>query len=203
MKYLIIILLFSSCSILKDSRTYKAYQRVAADPFVDQRESVLLSQKCLTVYPFIRDTPRIVSVGVDSLEYEAAVKSYNELLDSMIVLYERMDQLAVIDTTATLPVNYVTRPQDSLRVIRNFLRLYKPPRIVRTEVKEVPIINTAWEAQKQIELEACRAEKAQLYQDNQKIATKLQNRNASRGWILGGGLLLAILSFFAGKIIRK
>lgn len=200
MKYLIIIWILSSCATLKNNREYKAYQRVAGDAFVDQREGVLLSQKCLTVYPAIRDTPRVVSGGVDSAEYNATTQAYNELIDSMIVLYDRMDGMVILDSTATLPVDYIIRPQDSLRILRNFLRIYRPPPIVQYKVTEVPTINTAWQAMKQTEIEHCRAEKATLQMNNDILSAKLQKKNSKTGWIIAIGLMLAVVSFFVGKI---
>lgn len=192
MKYLLIILLFASCS------TYKAYQKVAADPFVDAKESVLLSQKCLTVYPIIRDSAKTVLTEVDSTAYNAMIDAYNELLDSLISQFERQEgEIGFIDTNDLLPKS------DSLRIIKNFVRHYRPPAIVRTEVKEVLVRNTAWEAQKQQEIEACRAEKELLRQDFQKVNTKLDKRNREKGWIIAGGLLLAILAFIAARIMRR
>lgn len=192
MKYLLIILLFTSCS------TYKAYQKVAADPFVDARESVLLSQKCLTVYPFIRDSAKTVSSSVDSAAFNAMVDAYNELLDSLLAQYES-DELAFIDTNDVVKVSKA----DSLRIIKRFIKGFRPPAIIKTEIKEVPVRNTAWEAQRQSEIEACRAEKELLRQDFQKVSAKLQKRNAEKGWIIAGGLLLSILAYGSGRLTRK
>lgn len=192
MKYLLIALLFVSCS------TYKAYQRVARDPFVDARESVLLSQKCLTVYPFIRDSAKTITVGVDSAAYNATIDAYNELLDSLISQYESQEgELAFIDT------NDAILKSDSLRIIKKFIKHYRPPAIVKTEIKEVPVRNTAWERQKQGEIEACTAEKEAMRQDYQKVTRKLQKRNAEKGWFIAGGLALAVIAFGVGKFSRR
>lgn len=194
MKYILIIVLLASCS------TYKAYQKVARDPFVDARESVLLSQKCLTAYPFIRDSAKTVSSSVDSSAYNTMVEAYNLLLDSLIVQYESGEgEQAFIDTSDVVKVSKA----DSLRIIKRFLRSYRPAPIIKTEVKEVPVRNTAWEAQRQAEIEACRGEKELFRQDYQKVVSKLQKRNTEKGWLIAGGLLLAIIAYGSGRLTRK
>jgi len=90
MKYLPLLLIFVSCS------TYKAYQKVAADPFVDQKESVLLSQKCLSQYPFKVDTAALLSSTVDSAAYTSMVASYDSILTGLIELYEADDTSAIL-----------------------------------------------------------------------------------------------------------
>ncbi len=194
MKNLIIIvsmgLILTSCS------TYRAYQKVAADPFVDARESILLSQKCLTVYPAIRDSVKVIHTGVDSSDYNAVNAAYNVLLDSLIAHAER-------EAVPGSPIIVINRQLDSLRYVRNFLKIYKPAAIVKTEIREVPVRNTAWEAKQQAEIEACRAENAQALMDKEKAEDKLQRKHSVQGWIIAAGLLLAILGFILGKITKK
>ncbi len=194
MKYLIIILLFTSCS------TYRAYQKVAADPFVDARESVLLAQKCLAVYPFKTDSVRLVSVKDDSSAYQATIDGLLMMIDTLTAQIDT--EVGFIDTNDQVQPCKIRRT-DSLRIIRNFVKSYRVPPIIRTEIKEIPTLDTKAVAIIQAQLNGCISENNKLAASKETVDKKLQNKQAQTGWILGGGLLLIVLAYGAGKLGKR
>lgn len=198
MKYLVFLLLFASCT------TYKAYQKVAADPFVDAREGVLLSQKCLATYPLKLDTPRVKSVTDDSAAYQATIDGLLMMIDTLAAALDQQDrELSFIDTNDFGPPPCKIRPQDSLRIIKNFLKFYRVPPVIRVVEKEVPTLDTKTMEISQANIRACTAENARLQGELDKATARLTKKNAATGWIVGVGLLAVIVAYGAGRLGRK
>jgi hypothetical protein len=194
MKYLAIVMLLASCS------TYKAYQKVAADPFVDARESVLLAQKCLAVYPFKSDSVRVVRVGDDSAAYQATIDGLISTIDQLSAALDSAGtEVGFIDTN---DVSAPVMPRDSLRIIRQFLKSYRIPPVVRTIEKEVPVTDARREALNHAQLVACQAEQAKAVAAAEKASRKLQKKNATMGWVIAGGLEFGLIGFGLGRLKR-
>lgn len=184
-----ILLTLAGCS------TYKSYQKVAADPVVDSREIILLEQKCRTVFPEKISPPVLSGSGVDSSDYLEVVTAYNELLDVLIKIYE----------SDTLAVAGICPPLDSVRIIKRFLRSFRPPAIVRTDTVRTQVTSIEASAtieRQRIEISTLRSENYSALENKDRAEKKLQKKNASMGWILGGGLLLAVIAFFSGRILN-
>lgn len=208
MKYILIILLFSSCAALKNAKDLKAYKRVAADPFVDAKESVLLAQKCLSVYPFkSSDSSKIVKVSDDSTAYEATIQGLMAVIDTLVAQMEREDtETGFLDTNDV--VGSDTRfpnqkRRDSLRIIRNFIRTYQPAPVIRTVEKETPIIDGPRMALMQSQIVACQANNARLLESEAKAVEKLSNKREREGWLIAGGLFLAAITYGVGRLTRR
>jgi hypothetical protein len=190
MRFLIILVLVSaSCGT-----TYKAYQRVAADPFVDEREGVLLSQKCLTVYPPVSGTPVTVKVGVDSADYEATVAAYNELIAQLTG-----DDAILVDTSALCLRCWTAADQAALAR----LKALKPKPITVTVEREVPVLNKALVDQYETRVRVATAEKAKLQDQLDEAVNKARSARGTAGWLVGGGLGLAIIAFLMGRLTRR
>lgn len=152
------------------------YQKVALDPFRNSAERSLLSRACTQEFPAIQDTGRVIKVGVDSSDYNAVAEAYNVLLDSLIAMYER-------DTVSYPGVIRICTPGDSARIIRNFLRIYKPPAVIKTEIKEVKVTDMAAIAMKQSEVDKCREENAALATTAKNATEKLKDKNQTNVWL--------------------
>jgi hypothetical protein len=200
MRYLAIILLFASCS------TYKAYQKVAADPFVDAKESVLLAQKCLAVYPFkSSDSAKIVKVSDDSAAYDATIRALLGIIDTLTAQLEP-GEVGFIDTNDIYGPDLRSprvRQQDSLRILRRFIKNYRLPPVIRTVEKEVPVVDGPKMALMQSNLIACQADNAKLLESEVKATDKLGKKQQREGWIIAGGLLLAVIAYGTGRLTRK
>lgn len=185
-------LLFIAALFLAACNPLRHYQKIAADPFRNSAERAILRPICLAEWPLQIDTPRLVRVGVDSSDYAAAVSAYNEILDQLIKAHENDGEAERV----------IIAPVDSARIIRNFLKWYKPMPIIKTEYLEVPVRDTRIEDQRASEVAACRAENDQLRGDLQKAKDNLGKRTSSM-WIAIGSaalLLLIVLGFLIGKI---
>lgn len=194
MKQLLIIC--TGLILLASCKTLHHYKKVDADSFVDARESKYISRTCARLYPEIKDTPKVIYSGIDSSDYLAVTDAYNVLLDSLIAAYER--------DTATIPgVIRICTAGDSARIVRNFLKGYRPPAIINTEIKEVPVRNTAVENMLASQLAACKQENEQALEKQETAERKLKNLKAADGWKYGGALLLSIIAFIVGLLMRK
>lgn len=198
MRYLAIILLFCSCG------TYKAYQKVQEDAFVDDREKKIILDKALLLHPDLRGTPTVK--GVDSAEYNATINAYIDVIAQLIANDTAQDDddfLFIPENGVSVPVRvvYRTNRKDSLRIISNFLKVFKVPAVVKTI--EVPTVDGRKEEQWRIAMTACNAENAKLLNDNAALKEKISKRSARTGWFLGGGLLLAVIMFLVGRFIRR
>jgi hypothetical protein len=173
MRWLIIILLFCSCHPLRH------YRHVALDDFRNAAERNLLAKAANEEFPQIRDTPKVIFTGIDSTQYNAVNHAYNVLLDSLIAAYSR-DTAGVL----TAPTGTI----DSLRIVRNFLRVYKPPAVIKTEVKEILVRNTAIENQLQTAIDNCRDE-AERLADTAEVAKDRQAKTRQTNiwlWVVCG-----------------
>jgi hypothetical protein len=194
-RLLLITLLFASCMTQK-----KAYRIVAADPYVDGEERVLLAQKCITVFPDVRDTPHVITV--DSAPYLNTIEGLLGMIDTLSAALDnaQLSELGFIDTN-DLPVN---RVRDSLRYVKNFLKKIKLPPVIIT--KEVSIRDARWEALRLAEVQACRAEEAKAKaesEDAKKQAAKAKTRfNTYVGWSIAGGLALLLGGIAFGRLKR-
>lgn len=162
MRYLFILFLFCACNPLRH------YTKVATDPFRNSKERELLSRACIQEFPAVRDTPKVVYTGIDSSDYLAVNEAYLKLLDSLI---------AMSNDTAFTATGTDNRPVlaywfDSIRVVRNFLRTYKPPAVIKTVVKEVPVRNTAIEHQLQTSIDYARSENQGLVKQRDEAVDK-------------------------------
>jgi hypothetical protein len=169
-RYLIIILLFASCNPLRH------YNKVALDKFRNNAERALLAKAAHEEFPAIKDSVRIVSTGVDSSDFNAVNMAYMTLLDSMIAHAERED-------TATEGVRPYFAPVDSLRVIKNFVRVYRPPAIIKTEVKEVRVSDTFKEALLQSQIDNCRRDNDFLMTETAQLREKRDDTKRTNIWL--------------------
>jgi hypothetical protein len=176
MKYLILMLLVIGCSPLRH------YVKVANDPFRNSAERALLAKAAaeenLLTYS---DTPRIVTSGTDSTDYNAVVDAYNELLDSLLA-QQPLDTSFIIDTSR--PVYTGVSKRDSLKIIKNFLRVYHPPAVVKTIVTEKKVHDPAAELVLQNRVEACRTENDNYVKKIAAAELKLKNRTTVMWWLI-------------------
>lgn len=183
--FISILLILAGCS------TYKAYQKVAADPVVDAREAVLLKQKCLSVWPEKISPPVLIGTGIDSSAYNAWAAANNELLDMLLEKTAAYDSLAL---------------RDSVRIIKEFITKYRPPAVRVVDTVQVEVVSSeavaALESQRQ-EIIGLRAENAKLTQDKEDAEARLKNTKAATGWVVAGGFLLSILTFIIGNISKN
>jgi ASC-1-like (ASCH) protein len=177
-RYLLIILLFASCNPLRH------YQKVALDPFRNNAERALLAKAAHEEFPAIKDSVRVVSTGVDSSDFNAVNMAYMTLLDSMIAHAEREDTVRTpINNSYERSLYRQVFPTDSLRIIRNFVRVYKPPAIVKTEVKEVRVSDTFKEALLQTQIDNCRTDNAWLVSEVAKAKENFDDKRRTNIWL--------------------
>jgi hypothetical protein len=197
MKNLLLILcmgaLLSSCITDK-----KAYRRVAEDATVNASEQEIIRNKYRGLFPEIILPPIPGGVGVDSSDYLTAIDNQNLLLDQLIKAQGLIDSI-----TGRPPCDISAG--DSARLIKNFLRDYRPKPVYIHDTTQVPVISSDAQATmsaQQNRIAGLIAENAALLA---KADTAEQNAKDTKKnkwlWILGGVIAL-IVSFFAGKIIR-
>jgi hypothetical protein len=135
-----------------------------------------------------------VGSGIDSSDYNNVVEAYNELLDAVIKAYES-------DTTRIPGVVYVCPPKDSARIIKNFLKSFRPPAIVRRDTVKVEVTSLQASAtieQQRTEIITLRAENQKALADKDEAVGKLQNKNKQLAWWILG----IVAAFGAGWVVR-
>lgn len=167
MRYLTIFLLaLVACNPLRH------YNKVVNDPFRNAPERQLLSRACVQEFPAVRDTARTVKSDIDSSDFLASQAAINALLDSLNAHLERESKTADqpitgtrVDSLAVIGPSRAVSPRDSLRIIRGFLKVYKPAPIIHNKVVEVPIKSSsagAYEHTLQAGIDKCRDENEAL-----------------------------------------
>ena len=171
---------------------FRHYTKVVNDPFRNEAERSLLSRACVQEFPAVQDTPRIIFSGVDSSDYLAVAEAYNALVDTLINREERGLPSRGAQEVPIELANQHNVYLDSLKIVRNTLRNYHPPAIIKTEIKQVKVTDVAAVSLKQSEVNACRYENEQLTKDAHDAKTKLGNRTTTMYWLLFVCLILLI-----------
>lgn len=205
MKYLIIILLFASCSPLK------SYRKVANDPFRNSSERTLLARAYASEFRDLKDTPRIVSNTTDSSLYEQFVESYNELTDSLIAAYDRQEKLEKLleqkrsDSDSSTPKTTYCKysKADSLRIARAAVNAFKPPPVINREKTEVPVTNGGEIFLKDLQLGTCRQENDKLSKEATAAKDSEGDAKKTRNWLwviaslMGAGYVFQVIKKFS------
>lgn len=194
------ILLFSI--VLCACNPLRHYQKVALDNFRNIKEKQLLSKACNEEFPLKLDSPT-VTVSIDSAEYNKAVEAYNALLDEYLQHMERdtsKGTVTIIDN-----VRYKCTPADSARILRNFLKTYRPAPIVRTIEVKTPVEDSRKVFAVEQKLKTCADENQDLSNSLTKKSNSLKNWKTA-GFVMGGALLLLLVLltlYLTGKIGKK
>jgi len=195
MKYLLLAILFFSCVTEK-----KAYRKVQEDQFVDSREKKILLDKTILLYPDLRDTAKIVHTHIDSAEYNATIAAYLDVINQLTINDTAEENYMIGDS---IQVIYRVSKKDSLRIISTFLKNFHPPAIKQIITKETPTTDGRKLEHVRDMLNACEGMNAFLNNENDTIQKKLSKRNQKTGWWIASGLGLAIMSFFAGRVLKR
>ncbi len=174
MRWLIIILIFTSCNPLRH------YTKVVNDPFRNEKERELLARASLQEFPPVSGEPTI-TVTVDSAGFDELNKEYNKLVEDY-AKHIAADTLrgGEIDTV------FLTK-----------IRALKPAVITRTITKQVEVRNTAVENQLQSKINACSRENEQLVSEAKGAKDSQKKTRSTNIWlyVVSGILLL-------GHIVR-
>jgi hypothetical protein len=137
-----------------------AYEKVAQDRYRTKTERDLLAKPCSDEFPPKLGEPKIVREGVDSSDYFSALEAYGNALDENLALKDSL--IAVMKLkypgidSVVKQVPKEIRERDSLRIIRNFMKTYRPKPIIKEVVKEVPVQDSAANNEWQRLLNTCR-----------------------------------------------
>lgn len=145
MKQILIICML--LAILTGCKT--AYEKVNQDRYRTKSERDLLAGPCKDEFPPSYGVP-IIKTGVDSTEYFAALEALGlsldenmDLKDSILAILGALKPDSLTQKEVVADILKLTRERDSLRVIRNFIKNYKPAPIFVTTEKEVPVRDSA------------------------------------------------------------
>jgi hypothetical protein len=189
--FIVVILALVACNPLRH------YNKVVNDPFRNTPERQLLSRACVQEFPAIRDTSRTIREDIDSSDYLASQAAINALLDSLNAHLEREaktadqpstylplhDSMAAATTIQPLRIN----PRDSLRIIRGFLRVYKPAAVIHNKVVEVPVKSSsvgAYEHTLQASIDKCRTENEAMATATKQAQDARQKTRTTNIWLI-------------------
>lgn len=199
---ILITIVITSCSQIRH------YRRVVIDTHRDNTERALLSKAWHDEFPNYKDSTFTKS-SIDSSDYNRFIENENILLQQVIdawTIIDSLRQIPYVDSSGNKvipPPKCIPSPGDSARFVQNYLRKRQPPPVNNNTSSETPIKNDSRIAELEKSLIDCRNEKSSAIADRDKVSVQLSKLRAADGWKYGGGLLLAIIAFVAGLLMRK
>jgi hypothetical protein len=175
------------------------YQIIKNDDYRSVKERNWLAGPCAEEFPCALGRDTIITKGVDSSDYYAALEAYTTMLDryvnsqdSVISLLKIIEAGSDVDVDREKVLQDIlrrSRKRDSADIIRNFLKWYKPAPIIKYTDRVQYKTDSAVLQQLHAEINAC-----EDYQRQLQTRVDSQKDWKLRFWIaVGIGALLIIL----------